>query len=101
MPMPPNKVTINACADDNMPNTEAGVTISNTTPYKPPAKAVNAPEMAMAANFQGTGLMPEAIAAASFCLMASRAIPKRDLARAKLISNADISITMATTMYKR
>ena len=31
VPTPPNRVTVSACADTSMPNTETGVTTSSTT----------------------------------------------------------------------
>ena len=31
VPTPPNRVTVSACADTSMPNTDTGVTTSSTT----------------------------------------------------------------------
>ena len=78
VPTPPNRQTISAWADVNMPNTAAGVTSSSTTAYSPPAAAANAPLTTIAASLSRNTATPAARAAASSSLIAARRRPNAE-----------------------
>ena len=98
VPMPPKSVTMSARDDTRRPNTESGVTMSCTTAYTPPATAVIDADNMIAFSFHTIGLMPAAIAAGSFCLMARSERPKRERATYRLMARAMASSTAQIRM---